>query len=283
MAGDRNGLLPALQPLPSLPAKERNQATSQPRIARRCFGLFDRCRLFDIEKFYIFYNNVIRSIPLVLAAEGGGFDPLTLVRPRTPRPTLPTIDPLVVAPPFLDAQGVGTPVPPPISEVAVHPGRIEVKARFPPSGGLRVQDRRQGDVANIAADADVKMTVPVFRVHDHLDDRVLVKMLPDEGGDVPFGPGLQRGVVARAKMNDEVREVPSLVEAATVRRRDFAAVVVAVDFAERIDPMPVNPGAVFSVGVLGPTGAGRLMIFQADEIVWFVTYNTHGSFVARQE
>jgi hypothetical protein len=47
--------------------------------------------------------------------------------------------------------------------------------------------------------------------------------------------------------------------------------------------MPVNPCAVFSEGVLGPTGASRLMIFQADEIIGVVTYNTHGSFVARQE
>jgi hypothetical protein len=56
-----------------------------------------------------------------------------------------------------------------------------------------------------------------------------------------------------------------------------------VDWAERVDPMPVNPCAVFSVCVLGPTGATRLLIFQANEIVGVVNYNTHGSFVARQE
>jgi len=122
-------------------------------------------------------------------------------------------------------------------------------------------------VADIAAHTNMKMMISVFRVRDDLDDRVLVEVLSDEGGDVPFGPGLQRGIVARAEMNDEVREVPSLVEVATVRRRDLSAEVVAVECAERVDPMSVNPSAIFSEGILRPTGADRLMFVLADEIV----------------
>ena len=132
-------------------------------------------------------------------------------------------------------------------------------------------------MADIAAHADMKMMISVFRVRDDLDDCVLVEVVPDEGGDVHFRPGLQRGVVARAEMNNEVREVPSLVEAATVCRGDLSAEVVAVECAEWIDPVPVDPGAVFSEGILGPTGADRLVFVLADEIVGLVSYNTYGS------
>ena len=59
-------------------------------------------------------------------------------------------------------------------------------------------------MANIAANTDMKMMISVFRMRDDLDDRVLVEVLPNEAGDVPSGPGLRCGVVARAKMDDEI-------------------------------------------------------------------------------
>jgi hypothetical protein len=69
------------------------------------------CGRFDCYGFLDFLHNIIGPIPLVLATERRGFDLLALVRPRTPGPPLPTIDPLVVTPPFFNAQGIGTPVP----------------------------------------------------------------------------------------------------------------------------------------------------------------------------
>jgi hypothetical protein len=138
-------------------------------------------------------------------------------------------------------------------------------------------------VANVTAHADMKVIVSILRVEKDLDDGILVEVAPDQVGDVALGPRLQPGVFVGAEVQDEVGEVPPPVEAAVERGRDLSAVVVAMKWTERINTMPVESGAVLADDVLGPTGTGRLMIFQADEIVGVVNYNTHGSFVARQE
>ena len=139
-----------------------------------------------------------------------------------PRPTLPTIDPFVVAPPLLDSQGVGTPIPPPISKIAVHPGRIEVETRFPASGGLHAQDRGQGDVANITGHTDMKMMVPVFRVHDHLDDRVFVEVPRIRSVTYPFAHDSGPASSSRAEVRIEVREVTTPVETSGERGSDLS-------------------------------------------------------------
>lgn len=242
-----------------------NQAASQSFI-RQCRHQ-NIGSVLDIRKFCILHDNVISPIPLVFAAEGRSLDPLAFVSPGTPGPSQTTIDPLVVAPPLLDTQGVRTPVPSPISQIAIYPDRSEIKTRLPAPGGLRVQDCVQCDMADITAHADMKMTIPVFRVHDHLDDGVLVEVAPDQVGDVALRPRLQFGGFFGAEVDDEVAEEATTVEAAVVGRGDLPAVVVAMQGAERVDAVPVDTGAVLAVGVLGPTGADRLVFVLADEIV----------------
>jgi hypothetical protein len=59
--------------------------------------------------------------------------------------------------------------------------------------------------------------------------------------------------------------------------------MLAVQWAEWVDALAVDPGAVLAVGVLGPATAGGRRVNRPDKIVGQVRYNTHGSFVARRE
>ena len=138
-------------------------------------------------------------------------------------------------------------------------------------------------MAYVTAHSEMKMTVPVFGVHDGLDDGVLVEVPANQVGDVAFGPRLQIGIFEGAEMYDEVREKSSLVEAAAVGRGDLTAVVAAMNRAEGVDPVSVEPSAVLADDVLRAAGARWQQRFARDKIVGRVTYNTHGSFVARQE
>jgi hypothetical protein len=75
----------------------------------------------------------------------------------------------------------------------------------------------------------------------------------------------------------------SLIETASESRGDFTPVVLAVQRAEGVNALPVNPGAVPFQGVLGSAGACRQRIGWPDINVGLTHYNTHGSFVARRE
>ncbi len=83
-------------------------------------------------------------------------------------------------------------------------------------------------------------------------------------------------------MQDEVAKVASAIETAAVGGCNLAAIVIAVQGAERIDPPMRNASPVLSHDIPWPASA-VWKINMANEIVGLVTYNTHGSFVARQE
>jgi hypothetical protein len=167
-----------------------------------------------VPNLHVVGYEVSRAVPLVATAQGGGFNPLALLRPGPPAAPEPAGDLLVRTPPFIDPKDVGRPVPGFADPVTVDPCGFDVEPGLPPAPRLDFGDGVPGEVADIAGNADVEVAVVVLvvGVEDELDDAVRVEILPHRARDVPLYPrqGGVGGVVVEP--DDEVTEVAAAVE-----------------------------------------------------------------------
>jgi hypothetical protein len=136
---------------------------------------------------------------------------------------------------------------------------------------------------NVTRHAEVQVMVAILRMQDALDDGVLVEVVADQVPDVALRPRRKVVVSFRAEVQNEVGEMSSLAEAASESRGNFTPVVLTVQRAERVNSLPVEPGAVLFQGVLDSAGASWQRIGWPDINVGRGHYNTHGSFAARRE